>query len=474
MVFSSTFFLFAFLPVVLIVHFVLRGVRARNAWLLAASLFFYAWGELGYVWVLLASIVMNHAFGLMCAAHRGRPRARLVIGAAIAANLALLGFFKYAHFAATAAAPVFEAIGVLPPRVDPMHLPIGISFFTFQALTYVIDIHRGDADVQRSPLRVALYVSLFPQLVAGPIVRYQQVAEQLGCRSTRLSDAAEGARRFVVGLARKVLVANTLAVPADAIFATPVAELPAGVAWLGLACYAGQIFFDFAGYTDMAIGLGRIFGFGFPENFADPYAADSIRSFWRRWHMSLSTWFRDYLYVPLGGNRLGAARTQANLLAVFLLCGLWHGASWNFVVWGLLHGLFLSLERGGFGRMLGRAPRALRHFYTLAVVTLAWVFFRTDDMPHALGYLGALFGAGHDAIGAHPIALHLNAKVAFAGLCAGALCVPAWTRAARRAFSRLALPAREGLRLAMIALLFVLCSMSLAAGTHDPFIYFRF
>jgi alginate O-acetyltransferase complex protein AlgI len=449
-------------------------VRARNAWLLTASLFFYAWGELGYVLVLIGSIAMNHVFGLMLASRRGQPRARAIVGVAIAANLALLGFFKYANFARGAAAPALEAIGILPPPLAPVHLPIGISFFTFQALTYVVDIHRGQAEVQRNPFRVALYIALFPQLVAGPIVRYQQVAAQLAHRSVSLADQAEGVRRFVIGLARKVLIANTLAVPADAIFATPAAELPVGVAWLGVACYTGQIFFDFAGYSDMAIGLGRFFGFGFPENFAAPYAADSIRVFWRRWHMSLSTWFRDYLYVPLGGNRMGSARTAFNLLAVFLLCGLWHGASWNFVVWGLVHGAFLALERGRFGRALARTPRVLRHAYTLFVVAMAWVFFRSDDLPHALGYLGALFGAGHDAIGAHPLALHLNAKVLFAGSVAVVLCVPPLTNAVRTAVGRLPVPTREGLRLAVLSLLFVLCSMSLAAGSHDPFIYFRF
>jgi len=474
MVFSSTFFLFAFLPVVLLVHFLLPGVRARNAWLLAVSLFFYAWGELGYVAVLLASIAMNHVFGLMVASRRGKAGARNIVAVAIAANLALLGFFKYANFLVDSAAPVFTAIGLAAPQLQPIHLPIGISFFTFQALTYVIDIHRGDADVQRNPFRVALYISLFPQLVAGPIVRYQQVAAQLTERRTRQGDVAEGVRRFVIGLARKVLVANTLAVHADAIFATPAGELPAAVAWLGLACYAGQIYFDFAGYSDMAIGLGRIFGFSFPENFAAPYAADSLRSFWRRWHMSLSTWFRDYLYLPLGGNRGSALRTQANLLTVFLLCGLWHGASWNFVIWGLLHGFFLSLERGRFGRALGRAPGLVRHVYTLLVVTLAWVFFRTDDLAHATDYLGALAGFGHDPTGAYPLALYLNSKVVFIGLCASLLCVPPWLDAVRSRINSMPPMLFEAIRLATLATLFVLCAMSLAAGTHDPFIYFRF
>ena len=329
MLFSSTIFLFAFLPIVLTLHFVLRGVAARNTLLLAASLLFYAWGETGYVVILLASIAANWAFGLWIERSRERPGRRLALALAIGGNLLLLGAFKYANFAVDSLNSLLAGAGLGPLALAPVHLPIGISFFTFQALTYVVDVYRRDAPVQSNPFTVALYISLFPQLIAGPIVRYGHVADALRERVSTLDDVAVGARRFLVGLGKKVLVANTLAMPADRIFALPPGELQASVAWLGAVCFTLQIYFDFSGYSDMAIGLGRIFGFHFPENFLYPYTAQSIRAFWRRWHITLSVWFRDYLYIPLGGSHTGALRTHGNLLAVFLLCGLWHGASWS-------------------------------------------------------------------------------------------------------------------------------------------------
>jgi len=378
MLFSSTVFLFAFLPIVLALHLALRNVRARNALLLAASLVFYAWGEAVYVLLLIFSIGANHLFGLWIERRRGGLGDRIALAVAIAANLLILGSFKYANFVVDNLDALLSALGVAPIELAPVQLPIGISFFTFQSITYVVDIHRRDAAAQRNPFRVGLYIAFFPQLIAGPIVRYRRIADQLVDRHPRIEDVAAGLRRFVVGLGKKVLVANTLAVPADAIFAIPVAELEPGVAWLGVVCFALQIYFDFAGYSDMAIGLGRCFGFDFPENFDWPYTSRSLREFWRRWHMSLSTFFRDYLYIPLGGNRRGATRTAVNLLLVFLLCGLWHGAAWMFVIWGLLHGFFLALERTGFGRVLSRAPAIVQQFYVLSVVIGAWGVFRAD------------------------------------------------------------------------------------------------
>jgi alginate O-acetyltransferase complex protein AlgI len=476
MLFSSTIFLFAFLPIVFVLHLALRSVRARNALLLTASLFFYTWGEMGYVAILLVSIAINFGFGVWIGSTRGSPSGRMALGLAVTANLLLLASFKYAGFVVDNLSGGLALLGLSPIELDPVHLPIGISFFTFQALTYVVDVHRGDAPAQRSPFRVALYISLFPQLIAGPIVRYRQVAAQLSERAASSEDVAAGLRRFVVGLGKKVLVANTLAVPADRIFAIPSGELEPSVAWLGALCYALQIYFDFAGYSDMAIGLGRCFGFRFPENFEWPYLSRSVREFWRRWHMTLSTFFRDYLYIPLGGNRQSPARTYSNLLAVFLLCGLWHGAAWSFVVWGLVHGAFLVLERAGFERVLDRCPGYARQLYTLLVVVLAWVFFRADTLPAALAHLAAMFGLVEGTSGHHPLALYLDAQVACV-LLLGGLCILPLTRLlGERWRERIAGGGwpLEVARLATVHVILLLSAMSLVSGTHNPFIYFRF
>ncbi len=476
MLFSSTVFLFAFLPIVLAVHLSLRDVRLRNALLLAASLVFYAWGEAVYVLLLVFSIAANYLFGLWVEHSRGQRGDRIALSVAIAANLLLLAAFKYANFVVDNLDLLLTALDLAPIQLAPVHLPIGISFFTFQSLTYVVDIHRRDASVQRNPFRVALYISFFPQLIAGPIVRYRQIAEQLSARNPRIEDVADGLRRFVVGLGKKVLIANTLAVPADAIFAIPIAELEPGVAWFGIVCFSLQIYFDFAGYSDMAIGLGRCFGFDFPENFDWPYTSRSLREFWRRWHMTLSTFFRDYLYIPLGGNRLGPTRTAANLLLVFLLCGLWHGAAWIFVIWGLVHGFFLALERTRVGRELERAPALVQHLYVWLVVMIAWVFFRADTLAHALGYLAAMTGRGAEPGGAWPFVVVVDPLIASA-LAGAALSALPWTRhlveRSARLFEAPPLPL-DVARLLALGLIGLLCAMSLAAGTHNPFIYFRF
>ena len=475
MIFSSTTFLFGFLPLVLLLHFAVarsfRGVEARNALLLVASLFFYAWGEAAWTGLLLASIAVNYGFGRWIDASRGPVRSR-ALALAVAANLSGLAAFKYANFAVGAWNDVGAALGLAPIQLDPVHLPIGISFFTFQAITYVVDVHRGDAPVERSPLRVALYISLFPQLIAGPIVRFREIASRLRERSASAEDAAEGVRRFVFGLGKKMLVANTLAIPADAIFALPPAELSAPVAWLGAVCFGLQIYFDFSGYSDMAIGLGRIFGFRFPENFRHPYTARSVREFWRRWHITLSSWFRDYLYIPLGGSRRGTARTAVNLLSVFVLCGLWHGASWTFLVWGLLHGAWMVAERAGLGRLLERAPAPVASVYTLLAVTIAWVFFRADDLGHATGYLAALLSPGGDPEGLHPVVLFLDARVALGLAVAAVGCTP-WLEALRARVDVDAAAFRAA-RFAGAQLVLVACAMALASSTHNPFIYFRF
>ena len=476
MLFSSTLFLFAFLPVVLTASLFLRGTKSQNALLLGASLVFYAWGEQLYVSVLLASIVANYFFGLWISKRQRTCDDRIALSAAVISNLLLLGIFKYANFTVDNLDDFLEAFGLQTLSLAPIHLPIGISFFTFQAITYVVDIHRREADAQRGPSQVALYIALFPQLIAGPIVRYRQIADQLSKRQVRLEDIAVGLRRFIIGLSKKVLIANTLAIPVDQIFAIPIGQLETPVAWLGLTCFAFQIYFDFSGYSDMAIGLGRCFGFTFPENFNWPYTSRSLREFWRRWHMTLSAFFRDYVYIPLGGNRLGSARTAINLFAVFLLCGLWHGAAWTFVIWGLVHGFFLALERTSFGDVLERLPVSLQQTYTLFVVIIAWVFFRADDIDQALHYLGVLSGWTHSAGGPWPLITVFDARIL---LVLGIAVASTW-RFSRNLSSRFAERLNhptfvlETARLIAVCGLGLLCVMSLAAGTHNPFIYFRF
>jgi alginate O-acetyltransferase complex protein AlgI len=470
-VFSSTLFLFAFLPLVLAVY-ALVPRRGAHAWLLMASLVFYTWGEPKLVWVMLASIAGNFLFGLWIARHRSRA----VLALAVVSNLALLAVFKYAGWLAGN----LSALGLAVP-VPKLAMPLGISFFTFHAMSYVVDVYRGDAEVQRRPLDLALYVTLFPQLVAGPILRYHVVAPQLDMgpegRRVTLAGVACGVQRFVLGLGKKVLVANTLAVPADKIFDLPATELSLPTAWLGLACYTGQIYFDFSGYSDMAVGLGHLFGFHFPENFQWPYAATSVRDFWRRWHISLSTWFRDYLYIPLGGSRGSDLRTAANLVTVFVLCGLWHGASWTFVAWGLYHGAFLALERTRWARVLDSWPRWLARGCTVLVVMGGWVLFRASSFHQATSFYGGLAGlhGGHDL---HPAGQFTSPDVLAALAVAVVFSAPAFDAAVARLR---ALPwpppvAALGhlLYLAGLTAVLIGCSVMLAAATHNPFIYFRF
>jgi len=469
MVFSSLTFLYAFLPLVLLVTFVAPR-SARNALLLAASLLFYAWGERGYVLLMLGSIALNYVAGLVVDRRRGRGTERAVLLLFVGANLALLAAFKYANFAVDNA----NALLGLELELAPVHLPIGISFFTFQALSYLVDVHRGEARAQRNPLNVALYVSMFPQLVAGPIVRYHDVARQITRRVVTRAGFALGIRRFVVGLGKKILLANVLGRLADEAFALEAAELSGPVAWAGVVAYAFQIYFDFSGYSDMAIGLGHMLGFRFLENFRHPYVARSLQDFWRRWHVSLSTWFRDYLYVPLGGNRVAPWRVYLNLFTVFFLCGLWHGASWNFALWGLLHGTFLVLERLGLGRVLVRLPRAVGHAYTLLVVLLSWVLFRAETLTASGVHLSAMFlGGAPDAL---PLSTFLDRELALAFLVALFASTPIAAAIGRR----MALDTERQafgpglLRLGTLAGVFACTLLYLVAGTFDPFIYFRF
>jgi len=476
MVFSSPIFLFLFLPIVLGVYFLLPKAL-WNLWLLVASLLFYAWGERLFTLVMIASISMNYVFGLMLERFRGRPGMKATMVVATVANLGLLIGYKYANFLVGIFNDVLLVTKTPPIHLDPVHLPIGISFFTFHALSYVIDVYRADVRGQKDFVKVALYVTLFPQLIAGPILRFHHVAHQFGIRSVNLLLFQSGVRRFLVGFGKKVLIANTLAGPADKIFALPASTLSPGAAWLGIVCYTLQLYFDFSGYSDMAIGLGRMFGFQFPENFNYPYISCSIKEFWRRWHISLSTWFRDYLYIPMGGNRVSLGRGYFNLLTVFFLCGLWHGASWSFVVWGLYHGLFLVLEGRGFLRRIETLPRVFGHLYASLVVMIGLVIFRADTLSHATRYLQGMTGIGHhNAENCAAMFLTLDIQLALLAGIIGS--TPLVAILARRIC---ALPERTTGRFTVecavnvgLMAVFILALACLSAGTYNPFIYFRF
>ncbi len=480
MVFSSTLFLFIFLPIALGGHLLLPR-QLRNLWLLLISLLFYAWGEPQLVWVMLGTILTNYAFGLWIGKLRGTPAAKWALAVAVTVDLSVLAAFKYAGFAATSVNSLSHIIGLPPLPIPEWVMPLGISFFTFHAMSYVIDVYRGDAEPQKNLADLALYVTLFPQLVAGPILRYHEVAWQFLGRRMSVAGAAYGAQRFLVGLGKKVLIANTLAVPADRIFALPADQLGFATSWLGIVCYTGQIYFDFSGYSDMAIGLGHLLGFRFPENFRWPYASQSIREFWRRWHISLSNWFRDYLYIPLGGNRCSEWRNKLNLLIVFFLCGLWHGASWAFIAWGLYHGAFLALERTSWGKWMDAAPRPLRHFYTMLVVTLGWVPFRAATLTQAGVYVKAMAGLGGPPE-IWPILqfLTLDVGVMLTLAVLGAAPLVPWVGEKLESFGKsgdFGLLVRHASALVAIAAMMAVLwasSVMLAASTHNPFIYFRF
>lgn len=478
MIFSSTLFIFFFLPLVFL-SYLLVGSKFRNLLLLVASLVFYAWGESGYVVVMLFSILANYFFGLGIGRVQEKGGKGLwVLCWAVLANIGLLAFFKYAHLLR----PYLASIEWLAPAMQSSHLPMGISFFTFQAISYVVDVYRKVTPPQRNILNMGLFIALFPKLMAGPIVRYHDIVEQIAKRTIRVEDFAIGVERFIFGLSKKVLIANPLGGMADMVFALQVSTLSTFTAWLGIICYTLQLYFDFSGYSDMAIGLGRMFGFSFLENFNYPYISRSIQEFWRRWHISLSNWFRDYLYIPLGGNRLGPIRTCVNLFIVFFFCGMWHGASWNFIAWGLFHGFFLILERGAFGRILKTAPLPLRHIYALLVIMNAWVFFRLDNLPQIWAYLAALYGcAPSHAI--HPVVfVAMDISFYFTLIAGIILAMPIYPSCERLllsvrlglSISKIAGPSVSLLKICLLGVFFLFSSTSLIVGAYNPFIYFRF
>ncbi len=454
MSFSSPGFLFAFLPIVLLLLWSLPHAF-RNLWLLVGSLAFYSIDGGIFTWVLLLSILLNHVAALAIARDAGEGRRRLVLGVAMVLNLAPLLYYKYWTF----------LTGIEQP-----FLPAGISFYTFQGISYVVDVYRREVKPAPSLLDFGMYHTLFPQLIAGPIVRYAEVEDRITRRPIGMGEVEAGALRFCIGLGKKILLADSMGAVADGIFALPPNEISTAAAWMGALCYTLQILFDFSGYSDMAIGLGRMLGFRFPENFDAPYRARSVTEFWRRWHMTLSRWFRDYVYIPLGGNRAGPVRTYVNLFIVFALCGLWHGAAWTFVLWGVFHGTLLVIERIAKHLAPGvTVPDAVSWPATMLLVMVGWVLFRAPTIGHAWDYLGVMAGIGGGAF--QPWALMTPDR--WLMLAIGCAIAVQPTRLPRFDLAAAALPWRAGARLAALGML-VLSSVMIAANGFNPFIYFRF
>ena len=461
MVFSSLPFLFFYLPVAVAVY-LLSPLKLRNLCLLVVSLFFYGWGEPVYISIMVLSIAVDYTHGLLVERWRDNDRrARMAVASSVLCNLAILVFFKYWDFIAVNV----NALTGLSVPVLGLPLPIGVSFYTFQTMSYTIDVYRRDAPVQRSVTAFGAYVTLFPQLIAGPIVRYRTVADQLVSREENLEKFTSGIRRFTVGMAKKVLLANAIGQLWDVSLASR--ELTMAGAWLGLLAYAFQIYFDFSGYSDMAIGLGRMFGFEFLENFNYPYISRSVVEFWRRWHISLTTWFREYVYFPLGGNRVSRGKWVRNILIVWLLTGIWHGAGWNFLLWGLYYAVWMLAERLFLGKRLEKLPAVLRHVYAMAVVRVGWALFAVEDLGRLGGYFRALFGGSGllSAVDGYRLRSYLPMLVILA-LGATPLAQTLWDRLGDRTRSRLA-PV-----LVLAAL--VLCTASLVDASYNPFLYFRF
>ena len=476
MVFSSVIFLFLFLPVVLGVYFLCPKQQAKNLWLIAASLLFYAFSGLWYVLLLLFSVLCNYIAGLFVSGRKP------VLYAAVAVNLGILGVFKYLGFRAQT---VNHLPGVSVP-VPSIVLPVGISFFTFQGLSYVIDVYRNEQLKSTKFSDVLLYISLFPQLVAGPIVRYEDVAHEVRSRSHTWENLARGLRRFIIGLSKKLLIADVCGSVVAQVYGADASILDSRAAWLGAVCYLMQIYFDFSGYSDMAIGLGLCFGFHFRENFNYPYISSSIKEFWRRWHISLSTWFREYLYIPLGGNRKGTAKTYRNKLIVFFFTGLWHGANWTFIVWGLWHGFFIVAE-DLVAKLTGkdrhsrnskrRAAGIAKHLYTLLVVLIGFVIFRADTMSQAVAMVAAMFSGVHATAQTGLLLAQCMTPLTLCALAAGVVFSTPVLPAILHRTDALTQNAQRAVRVlggAVLLMLLVTDILHLSAASYVPFIYFQF
>lgn len=476
MVFSSVLFLFRFLPAFMVLYFAasykLAPRRMKNIILFLGSLIFYAWGEPVYVVLMLFSTVSDYVHGRAIDTLRGRKAAKWLLASSVLINLAMLGFFKYADFLIGA---VNGAFGTDIPLLN-LPLPIGISFYTFQTMSYTIDVYRGEAKVQKNLLDFGVFVTMFPQLIAGPIVKYTDVQDDLYDRRPDIEEISRGMRRFTVGLAKKVLLANNIGILWEEISSYNYSGMNIMTAWMGILAFAFQIYFDFSGYSDMAIGLGGILGFHFPENFRYPYISCSVTEFWRRWHISLSSWFRDYVYIPLGGNRRGLGRQMLNILIVWTLTGIWHGAGWNFLLWGLWFAFFLILEKMGIGELLKSLPRVFGFLYTAAVVLVGWVFFSVESLGGSIGYLKAMFGL-NGAGWYDTTALYLGREYLLLFLLAAVSSLPVLKRIADRLEA-----SRSGYGIAVCRLcekvipaaLFIASMAYIVDASYNPFLYFRF
>lgn len=464
MVFSSLPFLFAYLPLTLLLYFV-APLRWRNFVLLIVSLLFYGWGEPVYIWIMVLSILIDYTHGLLVDKYRQRDKlARWFAAESVIFNLLLLGFFKYWDFFA---ANLSLIPGVNIPQFG-IPLPIGISFFTFQTMSYTIDVYRQDAPAQKNIVSFGAFVTMFPQLIAGPIVKYKAVAQELIQREHSMENFAQGAQRFVVGLSKKVLLANSIGALWDAqMKAHRAGTMTVAGGWLGLVAFAFQIYFDFSGYSDMAIGLGQIFGFKFPENFNHPYLADSVSDFWRRWHMSLTSWFREYLYIPLGGNRGGMWKTLRNIFLVWFCTGIWHGASWNFILWGLYFFMWLMLEKYAFRNLMHKAPSAVKHLYTLFVILIGWGIFAIEDLSIMGSYFATCFGGRNlwSAVDGYTFRSYAIILVVLA---------VASTEFGIHTWQKLSEKSRSVLCPVLMVLGLVICTAYLVDGSYNPFLYFRF
>ena len=483
MVFSSTVFLCLFLPLVLLLYFATPWIAVKNVILLAFSLFFYAWGEPVYVILMVFSVVINYSSSMLIHwRHRQQKSGKLLLFVAVLLNLGMLFYFKYFNFAADILSAVFH-LSVTVPSVS---LPIGISFYTFQGMSYVIDVYREKGDtsdnsiLQKSVIKLALYISMFPQLIAGPIVRYSDIHKNLSVRQHTLDGFASGIEIFIIGLAKKVIFANILGGTADAIIDCGLHSISVMQAWFSALLYMLQIYYDFCGYSEMAIGLGKMFGFEFPQNFNYPYISRSITEFWRRWHISLSTWFRDYLYIPLGGNRRG--NVYVNLSIVFLATGIWHGAGWSFVVWGMWHGMFMLIERVMKNKKISLptpepVKSALGWCYTMLVVFFGWIVFRLTTWSEAITFFKVMFGLVQPEFIPYKLGWFLNNRTTFVMVAALLCCVPWKLMLQNRiaGFDRMwEHPAVQTVKRILLLLLLAICFMLITNSTYNPFIYFRF
>ncbi len=473
MVFSSATFLFFFLPIVFVLYYVLPK-SCRNWILLLASVLFYSWGEPIFIFVLLASITVDFFIALKMSQTELRIRKRW-LALSLIINLGLLGFFKYANFFIDNVQHFYHWMGLEPFAWHTVALPIGISFVTFQKISYMVDVFRKDCEPQRRWDYLTLYILMFPQLIAGPIIRYKEIAVQLTERdkANLVEYRIGGLYRFFIGLSKKMLIANVLAQQVDVIFATSPNALSAGTAWIGMLAYTMQIYFDFSGYSDMALGLGRMFGFQFPENFNFPYISQSFSEFWKRWHITLGSWMKDYLYIPLGGNRIGRGRTLVNLWVVFLLSGLWHGAAWTFVAWGLYHGLFIVLDKLGAGRWLKKLGRVPATLVTFLLVMIGWVIFRADSLSYCGAYIARLFSFSNmpDCIlwdARFVVILVVALLAAFSGV------IPAVEKYACDAMTLPRTHLRWIILTIFVIVLYLINGSAILAGGFNPFIYFRF